>query len=41
MVVYDMATKVLDTELFPQYNIADLNYGITFNVLFSQVKPLR
>ena len=40
MIAYDVATKVLDTELFPQYTIADLNSGITF-VLFSQEKPLR
>ena len=25
MVVYDDATKVLDTEIFPQHTIADLN----------------
>ena len=41
MIAYDVATKVLDTELFPQYTIADLNSGITFIVLFSQEKPLR
>ena len=34
MIVYDVATKVLDTELF------GLISGITF-VLFSQEKPLR
>ena len=33
-------TKLLDTELFPQHHIADLNSGITFVVLFSQWKPL-
>ena len=38
MIAYDVATKVLDTESFPQYNIAGL---ITFIVLFSQEKPLR
>ena len=32
MIVYDMATKVLDTELFPQDNIAGLISGITFAV---------
>ena len=41
MIVYDMATKVLDTELFPQHSIAGLISGITFIVLFSQEKPLR
>ena len=41
MIVYDVATKVLDTELFPQHTIADLSSGITFIVLFSQEKPLR
>ena len=30
MIVYDVATKVLDTELFPQHTIAELNSGITF-----------
>ena len=34
MIVYDVATKVLDTELFPQHNIAGLISGITFIVLF-------
>ena len=38
MIVYDVATKVLDTESFPLHNIAGL---ITFIVLFSQDKPLR
>ena len=41
MIVYDVATKVLDTEISPQHNIADLISGITFIVLFSQGKPLR
>ena len=41
MIVYEVATKVLDTESFPQHNIADLISGITFIVLFSQEKPLR
>ena len=41
MTVYDVATKVLDTELFPQLNIAGLISGITFIVLLSQEKPLR
>ena len=40
MIVYDVATKVLDTEISPQHNIADLISGITFIVLFSQEKPL-
>ena len=35
MIVYDVATKVLDTELFPQPNIAGLISGITFVVLQS------
>ena len=25
MIVFDVATKVLDTEIFPQHTIADLN----------------
>ena len=41
MIVYDVATKVLDTELFPQHTIANLNSGITFTVLFSQEKPFQ
>ena len=41
MTAYDVATKVLDKELFSQHNIAGLNSGITFIVLFSQEKPLR
>ena len=40
MIVYDVVTKVLDTESFPQHNIAGLISGITF-VLFSQEKRLR
>ena len=41
MIVFDLETKVLDTEIFPQHNIADLNSGITFIALFSQEKPLQ
>ena len=41
MIVYDAATKVLDTKSFPQHNIAGLISAITFVVLFSQEKPLR
>ena len=33
MIVYNVATKVLDTESFPQHNIACLIYGITYIVL--------
>ena len=33
--------KVLDTEIFPQHTIVDLNSFNTFIVLFSQEKPLR
>ena len=40
-IVYDIATKVLDTEIFPQHTIAALNSGITFIVSSSQEKPLR
>ena len=39
MIAYDVATKLLDTESFPQHNIAALISGITFIVLFSS-KPL-
>ena len=41
MIFYDMATKVLDTESFPQHIIAGLMSGIIFILLFSQEKPLR
>ena len=41
MIANDVVTKVLDTEIFPQHTIADLETGITFIVLFSQEKPLR
>ena len=41
MILYDVTTKVLDTESFPQHNIAGLISGITFIVLFNQEKPLR
>ena len=41
MIVYDVATNVLDTEKFPQQTIADLNSDIAFIVLFSQGKLLR
>ena len=37
---FDTDTKSVDTEIFPQYTIADLNSDITFIVLFSQEKPL-
>ena len=42
MIFYDVATKVLDTEIFSQYNITGLMIsGITFMVWFRQGKPLR
>ena len=34
MIVYDVVTKILDTEQFPQHNIAGLISGITFIALF-------
>ena len=40
MIVYDVATKVLGIEEFPQHNIAELSSGTTFIVLLSQEKPL-
>ena len=40
MIVFDAEARVLDTEIFPQHTIADLNSGITFIVLFSQEKSL-
>ena len=40
MIVYDVVTKVLDTESFPQHNNTGLISGIRF-VLFSQEKRLR
>ena len=41
MIVYIVATDVFGTEEFPQYNIADLNSGIAFIVLFTRGKPLQ
>ena len=41
MIVYDVATKILVTEMFPKHTIADLISAITFIVLFSQEMPLR
>ena len=41
VIVYDVATEILDTGIFPQHTIADLNSEITFIVLFSQEKPIR
>ena len=41
MIIYEVATKVRDTEAFPQHNIVGLISGITSIVLFSQEKPLR
>ena len=41
MIVYDQATKALDTEPFPQNNIAGLISGITYFILFSQEKYFR
>ena len=41
MIVYDVATKVLDTESLPQHKLAGLISGITFIVLCSQEKPLQ
>ena len=38
MIAYDVATKVLDTEQFPQHNIAGLISGITFIFLFQSGK---
>ena len=40
-IVFEVETKVLDTEMFPQHTIADLNCGITIIVFFSQKKSLR
>ena len=41
MIVFEVETKVIDTETFPQHTIVDLNSGFTIIVLFSQEKPLR
>ena len=40
MIVFDAEPKVIDTVIFLQHTIANLNSGITF-VLFSQEKLLR
>ena len=41
MIVFDAETKVLDIEIFPWHNIAELNSNITFIVLPSQEKSLQ
>ena len=41
IIVFDVATKVLGTEEFPQHNIAEVNSGTTLIVLFSQEEPSR
>ena len=41
MIAYDVATKVLETEVFPQYITVCLISSITHIVLLSQEKPLR
>ena len=41
MIVFDVVTKVLGTEEFPQHNIAELNSGTTLIVLLSQEEPSR
>ena len=35
MIVFDAETKVLDTEIFSQLTIADLNSGIIFHEAFT------
>ena len=40
MIVFDAEPKVIDTVIFLQHTIANLNSGITF-VLFSQEKLLQ
>ena len=37
MIVYDLATKVLDTEIFPQQNITGLISAIAFTYCFVQL----
>ena len=41
VIVYDVATKVLDTKMFPQHDIAGMISAIKFIDLFSQEKHLR
>ena len=36
MIVHDLATKVLDTEIFPQQNITGLISAIAFTYCFVQ-----
>ena len=38
MIAYDVATKAIDAELFPQHSIAGLISSITFLVSLSQEK---
>ena len=40
MIVYDVATKVLVTESFPEHNIDGLSLALHL-LFFSQEKPLR
>ena len=41
MNVFDAETKVLDTEIYPQLTITDLNSDVIFFVLFSQERFLQ
>ena len=40
MILFEVETKVLDTKIFSQHTIAELNSDITFIVLFIQGTPL-
>ena len=40
MIFFEAETKVLDTKIFTQHTIAELNSDFTFIVLFIQGKPL-
>ena len=40
VIVFDVDTKVFDTEIFPQHAISDLKSDITFTAFFSQEKNL-
>ena len=40
-IVYDVATKVFDTKMFPQHTFADLITAMASIDLLSQEKPLQ
>ena len=41
LIIFEVETKILATEIFPQHTIAGLDTDITFIVLIGQEKPSR